>query len=70
MLGVHRDYQKTGVAAAMVVNGYDAAIRRGYTEAEFSWILEENVAVRTMCEMFGGKIYKTHRIYEMSLSTE
>jgi ribosomal protein S18 acetylase RimI-like enzyme len=70
MLGVHREYQKTGVAAAMVVNGYDAAIRRGYTEAEFSWILEENVAVRTMCEMFGGKIYKTHRIYEMSLSTE
>jgi ribosomal protein S18 acetylase RimI-like enzyme len=70
MLGVHRDYHKTGVAAAMTVNGYDSAIRRGYTEAEFSWVLEENVAVRTMCEMFGGKIYKTHRIYEMSLSAE
>ncbi|RJP18923.1 MAG: GNAT family N-acetyltransferase [Candidatus Abyssobacteria bacterium SURF_5] len=68
MLGVDREYQKTGVAAAMVVNGYDAAIRRGYTEAEFSWILEDNIATRTMCEMFGGKIYKTHRIYEMSLS--
>lgn len=70
MLGTHRDYQETGVAAAMVVNGYDAAIRRGYTEAEFSWILEENIPVRTMCEMFGGRIYKTHRIYEMSLSAE
>ncbi len=70
MLGVHRGYHMTGVAASMVVNGYDAAIRRGYKEAEFSWILEENRPTRTMCEMFGGKLYKTHRIYEISLSTE
>ncbi len=68
MMGVHRDYQKTGVAAAMVVDAYDSVIRRGFKSAEFSWILEDNVAVRTICEMFGAKIYKTHRIYEMPLS--
>lgn len=70
MLGVKHHYQKTGVAAAMVVMGYDNAIRRGYTACEFSWILEDNTAVRTLCEMFGGKIYKTHRIYEVSLSNK
>lgn len=69
MLGVDKKYRKTGVAAAMVVNGYDAAIRRGYNEAEFSWILEENKATRTMCEMFGGVLYKTHRVFEMPLTT-
>jgi len=68
MLGVDKKYRNTGVAAAMVVNGYDAAIRRGYNEAEFSWILEENTATRTMCEMFGGILYKTHRVYEMPLT--
>jgi GNAT superfamily N-acetyltransferase len=68
MMGVHRDYQKTGVAAAMVVTAYDSVIRRGFKSAELSWILEDNTAVRTICEMFGAKIYKTHRIYEMPLS--
>ncbi len=68
MMGVHRDYQKTGVAAAMLVRVYDAVIRRGFKTAELSWILEDNVPVRTVCEMIGARIYKTHRIYEMPLS--
>jgi GNAT superfamily N-acetyltransferase len=68
MLGVHRDYQKTGVAAAMVAKAYDQAIARGFKSAEFSWILEDNTPVITICEMIGAKVYKVHRIYEMFLS--
>lgn len=67
MLGVHRDYQKTGVAAAMVVNAYDSAIRRGFKSAEFSWILEDNAPVLAISEFIGATRYKTHRIYEMPL---
>ncbi|MBI5117485.1 GNAT family N-acetyltransferase [Candidatus Poribacteria bacterium] len=68
MMGVHRDYQKTGVAAAMLARVCDTAIRKGFKGAELSWILEDNVPVRTVCEMIGGKIYKTHRIYELPLT--
>jgi GNAT superfamily N-acetyltransferase len=68
MMGVHRDYQKTGVAAAMVVKAYDCAIKRGFKSAEFSWILEDNHPVIAISEFLGGKRYKTHRIYELPLS--
>ena len=31
---------------------------------EASWILEDNMPMRRMIESFGGKAYKTYRIYE------
>ncbi|MHB8527997.1 MAG: dATP pyrophosphohydrolase [Caulobacteraceae bacterium] len=44
------------------------AIRRegvkvGITEAEYSWILEDNLPMRHILESFGARIYKTYRIY-------
>ncbi len=44
------------------------AIRRegvkvGITEAEYSWILEDNMPMRHILEAFGARIYKTYRIY-------
>jgi hypothetical protein len=66
--GVQLDHQGTGVLAAMAVKAYDSAIRRGFKGAEFSWVAEDNIASRTMFEMFGAKIHKTHRVYEMPLT--
>lgn len=48
------------------------AIRRegvkiGITEAEYSWILEDNMPMRHILEAFGARIYKTYRIYGKSL---
>ena len=37
---------------------------RGYRRAELSWILEDNLLMRTPLESIGGKVYKTYRIYE------
>ena len=37
---------------------------RGTTRGEASWILEDNMPMRRMIENFGGKPYKTYRIYE------
>jgi hypothetical protein len=31
---------------------------------ESSWILEDNTAVQRVIELFGGKVYKTYRLYE------
>ncbi|HEY5070475.1 MAG TPA: dATP pyrophosphohydrolase [Caulobacteraceae bacterium] len=49
------------------------AIRRegvslGITEAEYSWILEDNAPMRHILESFGARIYKTYRIYGKALA--
>jgi GNAT superfamily N-acetyltransferase len=67
MMGVHREYQRTGVAAAMMDVAFKSAIRRGFKVADYSWILEDNMPVRGILELAGARIYKTHRIYEMNL---
>ena len=44
------------------------AIRRegvkvGITQAEYGWILEDNMPMRHILEGFGARIYKTYRVY-------
>ena len=39
-------------------------VGRGTTRGEASWILEDNMPMRRMIESFGGKAYKTYRVYE------
>jgi hypothetical protein len=39
-------------------------VGRGTTKGEASWILEDNMPMRRMIEAFGGRSYKTYRIYE------
>jgi GNAT superfamily N-acetyltransferase len=68
MMGVHKEYQRTGVAAAMMDIAFKSAISKGFKVADYSWILEDNTPVRSILEFAGAKIYKTHRIYEMDLS--
>jgi hypothetical protein len=44
------------------------ALRRGFKNAEMSWILESNPKSFLNVEHLGGKIYKTYRIYEKALA--
>lgn len=67
MMGVHRDYQRTGIAAAMMDVAFNKAVQRGFKVADYSWILEDNMPVRAILEFAGARIYKTHRIYETAL---
>ena len=39
-------------------------VSRGTMKGELSWILEDNMPMRRMIETFGGRPYKTYRIYE------
>lgn len=39
----------------------------GITEAEYSWVLEDNGPMRHILETFGSRIYKTYRIYGKDL---
>jgi len=46
----------------------EQGIRRGYTRAEMSWILETNDVMNNTIAMLGGRRYKTYRIYDLPLT--
>jgi hypothetical protein len=63
-LGVTGQYQTAGVAAGFYAELFRHASRRGYTDAEMSWVLDDNVLMTRSIEALGGRRYKTYRIYE------
>ncbi|MFQ5784852.1 MAG: N-acetyltransferase [Alphaproteobacteria bacterium] len=71
LMGVRRRYRESALGAALaytvVGSIYRENVRRGYTRAELSWILEDNTAMRRMIETLGGEAYKTYRIYGKAL---
>jgi len=67
LLGVKHDFQKKGVEGLLYIETFKRGNKKGYHEAECSWILEENILMQHGIEAMGGKRYKTYRIYEMPL---
>ncbi len=72
LMGVKKKFarDRRGIFAPFVILD---AIRRegvklGITEAEYSWILEDNMPMRHILEGFGAKIYKTYRLYGKDLT--
>lgn len=66
-LGVKEQYRNRGVEAVMLAEGLITARRLGIKDAEASWVLEDNLPMRRLLEPFGGKIYKTYRIYQRAV---
>jgi hypothetical protein len=64
--GVLEEHRGTGAMAAMIVETARMALPR-YRQCELSWILEDNKMTRRECEMLGGRVYRTYRIYEKKL---
>lgn len=68
LMGLRRKYHGTPVGAvlgmAVIARVQKYHVGRGTTRGEASWILEDNMPMRRMIESFGGKPYKTYRIYE------
>ncbi len=65
--GVIEEYRGRGVDAVLFGETLLAAMRQGYAEGEISWVLESNTPMRQTAKNFGGKLYRTYRIYEKSL---
>ena len=63
-LGVKEKYRNRGLEAVMLTEGFKVGIKAGFKEAEASWILEDNTMMCRLMEVFGGKVYKTYRLYE------
>jgi hypothetical protein len=68
ILGVKEAYRNRGIESFMLVEGLKTGFRLGFTGCEASWILEDNVSVRRVIELFGGTPYKIYRLYERELS--
>jgi GNAT superfamily N-acetyltransferase len=66
-LGVKRDYQHTGVAAALYAEHFETSERSRVKWGEMGWILETNTPMNRAMEGMGGKIVKRYRIYERAL---
>jgi hypothetical protein len=71
LMGVRKEFQKSRLGAAlalMVIKALQAsAIRRGIQQNELSWILEDNVGMRSILDGIGAKAYKRYRIYTKDL---
>lgn len=65
--GILEPHRGVGADAVMVVEVTRSLLRKGYRYCEISWILESNMMMRRMAEAYGGKIYRTYRIYEKAL---
>jgi hypothetical protein len=63
-LGVKEKYRNRGLEAVMLTEGFKTGFKVGFRDAEASWILEDNTMMRRLLETFGGKVYKTYRLYE------
>ncbi len=66
-LGLIPEFRRTGIDQLLYLRLFQGAKREGITRGEFSWILEDNHAMRQALEKFNCEVYKTYRIYEKSI---
>jgi hypothetical protein len=66
-LGVKKLWRQSGIQSIMMADSLRFLLRKGYTGAEVSWLLEDNEMVIAAVRLWGGRPYKTYRIYEKAL---
>jgi hypothetical protein len=66
-LGVKGPWRQSGIQSIMMADSLRFLLGKGYTGAEVSWLLEDNELVIAAVRLWGGKLYKTYRIYEKAL---
>jgi GNAT superfamily N-acetyltransferase len=66
-LGVHPDYQHTGIAAGLYVEHFDTATRVPQKWGEMGWILETNRNMNKAMEAMGGRVVRRFRVYACDL---
>jgi len=53
----------------MYANLYRYGASKGYIGGEFSWILEDNLAMRRALDNLGASVHKTYRVYDYPLTS-
>lgn len=65
-INVVPEYQRWGLGLVLMKALSPKGIEMGFTEAEFSWISEENDLARLGLEKGGAKVYKKYRMYDLN----
>lgn len=68
LFGIVEEHQGKGVESALSLAYYYSYYKNKnypYNELQFNWIGDFNPKMMRVCEMVGGKIYKTHHTYRM-----
>lgn len=72
LMGIKRKFHGSPLGAAIgmavIARVRNYHVSRGTVRGELSWILEDNTRMRNMIESFGGKPYKTYRVYEKTIA--
>jgi GNAT superfamily N-acetyltransferase len=66
-MGVVPEFQKRGIDTVFYVETFNVGVRRGYSWAEMSWVLEDNTLMNRVLELLGARLYKKYRIYEIKI---
>ena len=67
LMGVKQAYRNKGVELAMLLACMKALLPSQYDYLDSGWVLETNELIKISVSL-GGKVYKTHRFYEIALS--
>jgi hypothetical protein len=68
-LGVKHKYRNLGLASILFMKGQEVILNsKKYTEAEFSWILEDNLLMNKPLLLIKAEVYKKYRIFEKRVS--
>jgi GNAT superfamily N-acetyltransferase len=63
-LGIKPGHRASGIDALLYYEMFTRGRARGYMKGEFSWVLEDNTAMRRPLENMGARVYKTYRVYD------
>ncbi len=66
-LGVKQEHRSRGLQSLLFEQSLRTALERGYTGCEVSWLLEDNELMIRGMKVWGGRVYKTYRMYEKGL---
>ena len=67
ILGLKPEYRNKGLELVLINEFAKAGLKRGYKEAECSWILEDNDGINKGIKAAGAELYKTYRIFQKEL---
>lgn len=70
LLGVLEEYRGRGIEGILYAKVISNALNKGYTQAEASWILEDNEMMKRGVEGVNMTPYKRYRIYEKKLTAD
>jgi GNAT superfamily N-acetyltransferase len=63
-LGIVPEYRLSGIDAMLYLHIFRTGARKGYDSGEFSWMLEDNIAIHRPMENLGARIYRRYRLYD------